>query len=115
MKTLPLILMASLLAGCSAFYKSPVPGTNIEGKIAGVPFSISSPKQSEMHGVELFIQTATNTFRLTIRDYVSKNDPQVIDKAAAGRVAELDAMFRGISTTAEKIAAGATSGASPLP
>jgi hypothetical protein len=115
MKTLPLILTASLLAGCSAFYKSPVPGTEIRGEIAGVPFSLNSPKQAEMHGVELFIQTATNTFRLVIKDYESKNDAQVIGKAAAGRVAELDAMFRGISVTAEKIAAGAASGASPLP
>jgi hypothetical protein len=119
MKTLPLILTASLLAGCSAFYKSPVPGTEIRGEIAGVPFSLNSPKQAEMHGVELFIQTATNTFRLVIKDYESKNDPQVIDKASAGRVAEVNATFNGLNSFAEKVtkalAQGTVQGINPIP
>lgn len=116
MKTFLLIPILALASGCAMFTpSSPVPSTRINGAIGGIPFSLEAPKQVSAKGIELDMAVATNTFRLRIAELSSLNDPQVIDKASAGRIAETKAMFDGFNGLAGKLVEGAAKGANPIP
>lgn len=75
-----------------------------------MPFNITNPQQSGLKGLRLNMHQGTNYFSLEIDEYHSENDPQVIDKASAGRVAEINALGDIAGKIAEKaVAAGAKS------
>jgi hypothetical protein len=116
MKTIACISVVALASGCALFTpSSPVPATRVSGSIGGIPFTLEAPKQVSAKGVELDMTVATNTFRLRIAELSSVNDPQVIDKASAGRIAETKAMFDGFNGLAGKLVEGAAKGANPIP
>lgn len=120
MKKLNLLLaLASIVliagcSGCAALTRQPVPATRISGTLGGAPFTLESPKQGEWTGVDLTMSTGVTNFHLHIDSVKAVNDPQVIDKASAGRVAEINAwkdlMATGIEKGGEGIAKGAAKG-----
>lgn len=83
------LFLVTAVTGCQT---SPVPSTKFTGSLGGQPFEFVGHKQTMAKGVKLFMQHGTNTFELHIDELSSQNDPEVISKAAAGRVAELNAM-----------------------
>lgn len=95
--------------GC-ALSKSPVPATRVSGSYAGVPFTLESPKQAEWLGVDVTLTTGTTNFHLHIDSVKALNDPQVIDKASAGRVAEIKAWSDFADKKVEAAMAGAAKG-----
>lgn len=89
----PLII---LLSGCVG---SMVPMTKITGSIAGQPFTLQSPKDSELTGLEISAEGkdtfgTTNHVTLKIQSLKATMNPEVITTTA-------DAQAKLISTAAQ--------------
>jgi hypothetical protein len=101
-----LFLLPLLLAGCVG---SMVPMTKISGTIAGQPFTLQSPKDSELTGLEIIAEGKdtfgnTNTVTLKIQSLKAKMNPDVITTTG-------DAQSKLISTSVQAGAAAAGQGA----
>ncbi len=86
---LMLALAGFALAGCAV-----VPKTKITGAIAGQPFSLSSPKDSELKDLEVsVVQTGTNTTtaKIKIGSLSAKMNPDVISSQGAANAAVMNA------------------------
>jgi hypothetical protein len=105
-----LLAIPLLLAGC----KSPVPANSISIKSPRGNYLVNTPKNVSIKGFTATID-AQGTFSLNFDQWTSTNDPQVVDKAYLGQSMLAREYFNGISGIAEKLAAGAAKGASPLP
>jgi hypothetical protein len=104
---IPLLLAVT---GC----RSPVPANTISIKSPRGDWRIATPKNVNIQGLAASVDT-NGVFSLRFDKWTSTNDPEVISKAAAGQAAIAREYFTGISGIAEKLAAGAAKGASPLP
>jgi hypothetical protein len=105
-----LALLALGLTGC----KTAVPANTISIKSPRGDWRIATPKNVSIKGMVALVDT-NGTFSLSFDQWTSTNDPEVISKSAAGQAAIAREYFTGISGIAEKLAAGAAKGASPLP
>ena len=104
-RILPLMLAAVVLAGCSV--GNVVPKTKVSGSIAGKPFSLETPKDNDLVGLQ--IDTETNgTVHLRIEKLTAATNPMVISNAAAGQAAIIGATAEGV---AKGIAAAAAAAA----
>lgn len=90
--------------------KSPVPSTKFSGSIGGQPFQFEGHKQTVAKGLDLMMITGTNTFKLSIAELSSQNDPQVIDKSYAGQAAVTKEFFDGANNMISKIVEGGVKG-----
>lgn len=101
MKTFNLFLLLPLcLTGCIG---SMVPKTLVKGTIAGQPFELQSPKDSELTGLEITAQGkdtfgTTNTVTVKIQSLKATMNPAVITATA-------DAEAKMISTAVQAGAA----------
>ncbi len=93
-------LTALALAGCVA-----VPKTKITGTIAGQPFSISSPKDSELRGLEV-MAASNGVVTIKIESLSAKMNPDVISTTAAGQAAMINGIA-GMVTNAVSAAVSA--------
>ncbi len=101
-----LVVAVLALAGC----KSPVPQNTFKGTLGGKPFEISTKKQTKAEGIHLSYSDGSNVFKLDIDKIEGSNDPQVISKSYAGRVAEINAMRDLVGTAVEGAVKGGAKG-----
>lgn len=87
-----LFILGFLLFMCSGCNGLRLPSNRISGQFGGVPFSIDSQKQLAIEGFAMSVTNSNMVATVKINKLSSTNDPQVIDKASAGRVAELQAI-----------------------
>lgn len=100
-----LALAAALTAGC----RSPVPANQISIKAPSGTYDVRTPKNVDIQKFEANVNTQ-GVFTVKFEKWSSTNDPQVIDKASAGRVAEIQAYKDLVVTAVEKGMAGAAKG-----
>lgn len=100
-----LALAAALTAGC----RSPVPANQISIQAPSGTYNIRTPKNVDIQKLEASV-TTNGIFSVKVDRWTSTNDPQVIDKASAGRVAEIQAYKDLVGTAVEKGMAGAAKG-----
>jgi hypothetical protein len=86
MKTTILLAIVALCAGCGSL----VPANTVKIKTPRGSYKLAMPKQFEATNVLAKVET-NGTFVISADYLSSKNDANVIDKASAGRVAELNA------------------------
>lgn len=99
MKT-AIALLALALCGCSNLQ---VPRTHISGSIGGEPFDLSSPKDTELQGLN--ITRATNgTVSITISNLSAKMNPAIVQMSG-------DAFVNGINAMGTQIINGLAAGA----
>ena len=98
-------LCAVLLGGCSLL-PSPVPTTQIKGRIGGQEFSIENPKNTTLSNLSVTVGT-NGAATLTIGTLNSVNDPTVISNAAAGQAAIVQATGNAIVSGINAAATGA--------
>lgn len=90
---LALSLMAALAcAGCMNLI---VPKTEIKGSIAGQPFSVVSPKDSTLEGLQISASTNGNV-TVSINSLTAKMNPDVISMTGAAQVQLIDAISSAI-------------------
>lgn len=99
-------LAAALTAGC----RSPVPANQITIKAPSGDYRVATPKNVDITKFEATVNTQ-GVFSVKFDRWSSTNDPQVIDKASAGRVAEIQAYKDLIGTAVEAGASGLAKGA----
>lgn len=85
MKTQIAILCTIVLAGCG------VPKTSMHVRIGNTDFNWRCPKQFVATNITAMVNT-NGTASFTVGSVESKNDPVVIDKAAAADVARIQAI-----------------------
>ena len=98
------LLAALALTGCVN-----VPKTIISGAINGVPFSLTSPKDSKLTGLEITAQTGglTNYMRISVQSLEAKMNPEVITTTADGQVKLINAVGSEIRSGMAAAAKGA--------
>lgn len=108
MKNHPLLILCVcvIVAGCS----SPVPANKISIVAPSGKYEITTPKNVDITKFQATVNS-NGTCSVTFDRWTSTNDPNVIDKATAGRVAEIQAMGNIAATVAEKAIQGAVQGA----
>ena len=107
MKTAIALAAIALLTGCVA-----VPQTAIKGTVAGKPFSLSSPKDSELLGLKVVADT-NGTVTITIQSLKCRMNPDVITMTGEAQVKIIQAVANGVSSamgTAGGAAAASTIG-----
>jgi hypothetical protein len=102
MKTLISILTVGLLAtGCSI--RNSVPRTSIAGSIAGQPFTIDAPKNTDLKGLEILAE-ADGSVIIKVESLITKMDPEVITTTGDAQVKMLQAAgelaLKGVGTVA---------------
>lgn len=102
---LALTVCSLISAGC----KSPVPANQISIKAPSGTYDIRTPKNVDIQKLEASVST-NGVFNVKVERWSSTNDPQVIDKSSAGRVAEINAYKDLIGSAVEKGVAGAAKG-----
>lgn len=98
--------LALLAAGCVS---KVVPQTKITGSIGGKPFSLSTPKDSDLQGFE--ISAGTNgEVRVRLEKLTARTNPDVITQSGAAQAAIVEAsgnVFEKGVAAGVKAAAGA--------
>ncbi len=101
MRKIAWIMLAAVvgvgLCGCVA-----VPKTKITGTIAGAPFEVVSPKDSDLAGLEISADT-NGTVRIRVEKLSARMNPEVITTTAAGQVALINAAADAVT---KAVAAG---------
>lgn len=98
MRLFSIVTVCLLLIGCVA-----VPKTTITGTLGGQPFSLSSPKDSTLVGLEL--TAATNgAMKLAIERLECRMNPDVVSMTGAAQVNLVNAIASGVSDAAAKAA-----------
>lgn len=90
-----------LCAGCLM-----VPKTSITGTLGGQPFSLSSPKDSILVGLEL-TATTNGTMKLQIDQLECRMNPDVVSMTGQAQVNLVNAIVSGVSDAAVKAAVNA--------
>ncbi len=80
-----------LAVGCVS-----VPKTVINGTIAGQPFSVTSPKDSEMNGLDVSVAT-NGTVSLHITSLKAQMNPEVITMTGDAQAKIISAVASGVS------------------
>ena len=92
MKALLSVLLCLPLCGCMSIM---VPKTTITGSIAGKPFSLTSPKDSELTGLE--IKSDTNgAVMLKITSLKAHMSPEVITTTGDSQTKMIQAIIQGV-------------------
>lgn len=106
-------LSLALLSGCvtvGCALRSPVPANRITVTTpSGGKYSVETPKNLDAQNFKLRAE-ADGALSVEAERWTSVNDPQVIDKATAGRVAETKALFDGFNGLAGKLVEGGVKG-----
>lgn len=98
MRLFSIVTVCLLLIGCVA-----VPKTTITGTLGGQPFSLSSPKDSTLVGLEL--TAATNgAMKLAIEQLECRMNPDVVSMTGAAQVNLVNAVAAGVADAAGKAA-----------
>lgn len=87
--------LTGCLTGCMALS---VPRTTVSGKIAGQPFSISSPKDSELNGLAITVTTNGNV-SITITSLKATMDPAVIQMTGTAQAQIITAVANGVASS----------------
>lgn len=103
MKKLLCILPALALCGCMNLV---IPKTVIKGTINGTPFAISSPKDSELRGLQITVNT-NGDVSVVIDALTTKMNPEVITTTAEGQRVLIQTLGAEIRQTAIDAAATA--------
>ncbi len=82
-------LAASLICGCVF-----VPKTKIKGSVAGQPFNIVSPKDSDLKGLEITVQT-NGTCTIKIDELKARMNPDVVGATADGQAKFAESIMNG--------------------
>lgn len=103
---IPLLILA--LCGCVPLQ---VPKTLISGAIGGIPFSVSSPKDSKMNGLKIVAQSGglTNYYEVSLQSLEATMNPAVITTTGDAQAKLIDAV--GNAAVNGFKAAGAAAGA----
>lgn len=109
MKYLLLLLVAGLFAGCST-----VPANLITLRTPLGRYTIQAPKNVGIEKFEASVET-NGTLKIKFDKWDSTNDANVIDKASAGRAAEIRAWSDGAGAIVGQALQGIVKGAKPLP
>lgn len=99
-------LIALCCAGCVGLT---VPRTTISGVINGQPFSVSSPKDSKLNGLEIVSQSGglTNFVAVRIQSVETRMNPEVISTTADAEVKMIQAVGSEIRSAAASAATAA--------
>lgn len=109
MKYMALVALL-FVAGC----KSPVPANTIRIKSPRGDWSIATPKNVSIEGFRASVDT-NGSCVIDFAKWTSTNDPEVIGKSYAGRVAEVNAWSTLVSGLVEAGAKGAVKGVKGTP
>jgi hypothetical protein len=106
-KLLPLLLIA--MTGCVG---SMVPRTKVTGSIAGQPFTLESPKDSELTGLEITSEGkdtfgTTNRVTIKIQSLKARMNPEVITTTADGESKLISTAVQAGAAVAGQAAAAA--------
>lgn len=97
-----------LVAGCTVGGASPK--TKVSGSLAGKPFSLETPKDNELTGLDFSCET-NGTVHLRIERLTSSVNPTNVANTAAGQVAIIQATAAAIQ---QGMQAGATAAGAAL-
>ncbi len=100
-RCLGLALGGLLLAGCVA-----VPKTEVSGRIGDQPFKIVSPKDSDLAGLDISVET-NGTVRVHLDKLQARMNPDVVGQTAAGQAQIVSASLSGAGGIAGNITAEA--------
>jgi hypothetical protein len=92
-----------LLTGCIG---TMVPKTEIKGAIGGQPFSLTSPKDSELLGLEIKADT-NGTVAIKIQSLKATMNPAIITTTAEGQALLIKTGIDAGAAIAGKVAVGA--------
>lgn len=106
-----LFALVLLWAGCAGCVPLQVPKTVLSGAIGGIPFSVSSPKDSKLQGLKIVAQSGglTNYYEVSLQSLEATMNPAVITTTGDAQAKLIDAV--GNAAVNGFKAAGAAAGA----
>ncbi len=103
-----LIGLVGLLAGCSV--NMAIPKTKVTGSLGGQPFSLETPKDNDLVGLDVTCET-NGTVRVHIDKLTARLNPDNVANAGTAQAAIIGATGEAV---AKSFAAGAAAGAAAL-
>lgn len=95
-----LVIASAALSGCVN-----VPKTTITGTIDGTPFALSSPKDSQLQGLEIL--STSNGVHIHIDSVTARMNPDVITMTGDAQVKIIKAVADGVGAVAGAAASSA--------